>query len=168
MKGISAVLLTILLTAGATGAASAAGGVGPGPAAQTSPGTGPMAGTGMGPGAMAGQRMGPRSGGDYTPGWALMTAAERNAHLELMRSVFGGNVIVLPVKEDGNHIAFAFRDATFEPRWRWMDGQVKAMRKRYGLDFPKFAGKLERSRKLGYLKRIMHQPEEFESEDAGY
>lgn len=86
MKRISAVLLTILLTAGAAGAASAAGGVGPGPAAQPSPGTGPMAGTGMGPGAMAGQRMGPRSGGDYTPGWALMTAAERNAHLEQLRT----------------------------------------------------------------------------------
>lgn len=94
--------------------------------------------------------------------------AERNAHLELMRTVFEGNVIVLPVKDDGNHVAFAFRDATFEPRWRWMDGQAKAMRAHYGLDFPKFAGKLERSRKLGYLKRIMHQPEPFESEDVGY
>jgi spermidine synthase len=92
----------------------------------------------------------------------------RNAHLEMMRSVFDGNVIVLPVKEDGNHIAFAFSDATFEPRWRWMDSQAKAMRARYGLNFPKFAGKLERSRKLGYLKRIMHQPEEFESDDVGY
>lgn len=94
--------------------------------------------------------------------------AERNAHLEMMRTVFDGNVIVLPVKDDGNHVAFAFRDTTFEPRWRWMDGQAKAMRARYGLDFPTFAGKLERSRKLGYLKRIMHQPEPFESEDVGY
>ena len=94
--------------------------------------------------------------------------AERNAHLEMMRTVLDGNVIVLPVKDDGNHVAFAFHDTTFEPRWRWMDGQAKAMRKRYGLDFPKFAGKLERSRKLGYLKRIMHQPEPFESEDDGY
>lgn len=85
--------------------------------------------------------------------------AERIAHLKLMREVFGENAIVLPVEEDGNLVAFAFRDATFEPRWRWISEEAKAMRDRYGLDFPKFAGKLERSRKLGYLQRALHQPE---------
>jgi len=84
--------------------------------------------------------------------------AERLAHLEMMRSVFGGNVILLPIADDGNYVAFAFRDPAFEPRWRWIDDQAKAMRARYGLDFPKFAGKLERSRKLGYLRREMHAP----------
>lgn len=82
--------------------------------------------------------------------------AERIAHLEMIRTVFGGNVILLPVADDGNYVAFAFRDPAFEPRWRWIDDQAKAMRARYGLDFPKFAGKLERSRKLGYLRREMH------------
>ena len=91
--------------------------------------------------------------------------AERIAHLEMMDSVFDSNIIVLPVKDDGNYLAFAFRDTSFEPRWRWIDGQARAMRARYGLDFPKFAGKLERNRKLGYLKRIMHQPEPFEDPD---
>jgi spermidine synthase len=83
--------------------------------------------------------------------------AERIAHLEMIRTVFGGNVILLPLADDGNYVAFAFRDPAFEPRWRWIDDQAKAMRVRYGLDFPKFAGKLERSRKLGYLRREMHQ-----------
>lgn len=78
---------------------------------------------------------------------------QRAAHLEMIRSVFDDNVILVPVEEDGNHLAFAFRDARFEPRWRWIANQARAMRKRYGLDFPRFAGRLERSRKLGYLER---------------
>ena len=84
---------------------------------------------------------------------------ERLAHLEMMRTVFDGNVILLPIADDGNYVAFAFRDPAFEPRWRWIDGQAKAMRTRYGLDFPRFAATLERSRKLGYLRREMHAPE---------
>ncbi|MES2353037.1 MAG: spermidine synthase-like protein [Pseudomonadota bacterium] len=88
--------------------------------------------------------------------------ADRIKHLEMMRTAFDDNVIVLPVQDDGNYVAFAFRDSTFEPRWRWINSQANAMRTRYGLDFPKFAAKLERSRKLGYLQRVMHQPDFFE------
>ena len=75
------------------------------------------------------------------------------ANLQAMSAVFGDNVILLPIADDGNHVAFAFRDPAFEPRWRWIDEQAKAMRARFGLDFPKFAGKLQRSRKLGLLRR---------------
>ena len=81
--------------------------------------------------------------------------AERMAHLEMMRDVFDGNVILLPVAEDGNYVAFAFRDPAFEPRWRWIDEQARAMRARYGLDFPAFAAKLARSRKRGTLRSAM-------------
>ncbi len=84
--------------------------------------------------------------------------AERLAHLEMLRTVFDGNVILLPIADDGNYVAFAFRDPAFEPRWRWMEGEAKAMRARYGLDFPAVAARLERSRKLGYLRREMHAP----------
>ena len=81
--------------------------------------------------------------------------ADRAAHLELIRTAFDDNVILLPVLGDGNHLAFAFPDPDFEPRWRWIRQNAKALRARYGLDFPKFAEKLERSRKMGYVRRAM-------------
>ncbi|MBX3716410.1 MAG: fused MFS/spermidine synthase [Burkholderiales bacterium] len=85
--------------------------------------------------------------------------AERVAHLEMLRTVFEGNVILLPIADDGNYVAFAFRDPAFEPRWRWMAGEARALKARYGLDFPRLAARLERSRKLGFLRREMHAPE---------
>jgi spermidine synthase len=81
----------------------------------------------------------------------------RMAHLERMHAAFGGNVILAPVEEDGNHVAFAFRDAAFEPRWRWIESQAPAMRKRYGLDFARMAALLERSRKLAYARRALRK-----------
>lgn len=81
---------------------------------------------------------------------------ERIAHLELIADVFSENIIVLPIAEDGNYLVFAFRDPTFEPRWRWIEGQARAMKARYGLDFPSYATALKRSRKDGYLQQSMH------------
>ena len=86
--------------------------------------------------------------------------ATRAEHLKMIADVFSGNVIVLPVVDDGNYLVFAFRDAGFEPRWRWMESQA-AMQKRYGLDFPAFAAKLKRSRKDGFLVGAMLQPEDY-------
>ena len=80
---------------------------------------------------------------------------ERVAHLELIACIFSDNIIVLPIEDDGNYLVFAFRDAAFEPRWRWIEGQARAMKVRYGLDFPAFASALKRSRKDGYLQQSM-------------
>ena len=80
---------------------------------------------------------------------------ERVERLDLVRAAFGDNILLLPDKDDGNLVAFAFRDANFEPRWRWMAGESRALQSRYGLDYPRFAAKLERSRKLRYLERMM-------------
>lgn len=82
------------------------------------------------------------------------------AHLEMIADVFGGNIILLPIESEGNCLVFAFRDGSFEPRWRWIEGQARAMYKRYGLNFPMFAAKLKRRRKDSYMQRILHQPEE--------
>lgn len=79
---------------------------------------------------------------------------EREAYLDALRDVFAENIVTLPVPDDGNTIAFAFRDPNFEPRWRWIDSQAKALQKRFGLDFPKFADRLNKSRKSGYWQRL--------------
>lgn len=79
--------------------------------------------------------------------------AARLAHLELLESVFGDNLLLLPVEEDGNEIVFAFRDPAFEPRWRWIHSQTRAMRNRFGLDFPAFAARLERGSERARLRR---------------
>lgn len=86
--------------------------------------------------------------------------ADRVAHLDLIADVFNDNIVVLPIKDDGNYLVFAFRDANFEPRWRWIENQTKAMQKRFGLDFPKFAATLKRSRKDGYLHATLPQTED--------
>ncbi len=83
----------------------------------------------------------------------------RAVHLNLIADVFNGNIVVLPIESDGNYLVFAFRDPGFEPRWRWIEGQATALQKRYGLDFPKFATALKRSRKDGYLKMTLIQSE---------
>lgn len=70
---------------------------------------------------------------------------ERARHIDTMRMVFGENMFVLPVEEDDNDIVITFRDQTFEPRWRWIESQAEAMRRRYGLEFPALARRLKRS-----------------------
>lgn len=65
----------------------------PGPASAASAASAPWRGPGMGPGMGAG-RMGPgargphgRAGADFTPGWSMMTPAERQEHQTRMRSM---------------------------------------------------------------------------------
>lgn len=81
-------VITALLALAGSGVQAQPGpgpGAGPGPAASA---PGPGKGPGMGPGHMAGggagARMHGRSGSRYTPGWSLMTPAERTEHQQRM------------------------------------------------------------------------------------
>ena len=67
--------------------------------------------------------------------------------------VFDSQVIVVPVREDDNHVLLAFRNPAFEPNWRRLQGLAKELRSKYGLDFPDFLEKIERSAKLGLARR---------------
>lgn len=71
----------------------------------------------------------------------------------LAMEVFDEQVIVFAVPEDGNHILLAFKIRYFEPRWRWLHNHAKELRAKFGLDFPSFAQKIERSAKLGMARR---------------
>ena len=78
------------------------------------------------------------------------TAAERSAHLDLIHHAFGDNLLLVSVDDACNHVAFAFQDRNFEPRWKWIDGQAAAMQRRYGLDFAKMARELQHNWRYGW------------------
>ncbi|MDD5248216.1 MAG: fused MFS/spermidine synthase [Rhodocyclaceae bacterium] len=72
---------------------------------------------------------------------------------DVAMEVFDHQVIVFPVREDDNHVLLAFRNPVFEPNWRRLRDLAKELRAKYGLDFPLFLDKIERSAKLGAARR---------------
>ena len=83
-------------------------------------------------------------------------AGEKDSYAGLIGEamhVFDDQVIVISVPEDGNHILYAFKENYFEPRWRWLHNYAKELRAKFGLDFPAFVQKMERSSKLGLARR---------------
>lgn len=75
-------------------------------------------------------------------------------HVARLLEVFDDRVIGIPVREDGNHILFAFRDPAFAPRWPWLRSQAAALQARTGLDFPGFAQQLEAGARQGHARRL--------------
>ncbi len=83
-------------------------------------------------------------------------AGEKESYAGLIgeaMQAFDDQVIVISVPEDGNHILYAFKEYNFDPRWRWLNNFAKELRARFGLDFPAFVEKIERSTKLGLARR---------------
>ena len=73
--------------------------------------------------------------------------------IAVIMQVFDDQVIVVPVREDDNHMLLAFRNPLFEPNWRRLRALAKELRSKYGLDFPTFLDKVEHSAKLGLARR---------------
>lgn len=92
---------------------------------------------------------------DALAGRGLMVAnlagdqSARQAHRAMIADVFDDRVLSIALA-DGNDIVLAFRAAGFAPHWREIGNRAKALRTRMGLDFPKFAERLERSRRPRY------------------
>ena len=83
-------------------------------------------------------------------------AGEKESYAGLIGEVmhvFDDQVIVISVPDDGNHVLYAFKETYFEPRWRWLHNYAKELRAKFGLDFPAFVQKMERSSKLGLARR---------------
>jgi spermidine synthase len=83
-------------------------------------------------------------------------AGEKESYAGLIgeaMQAFDDQVIVISVPEDGNHMLYAFKERNFDPRWRWLHNYAKELRARFGLDFPAFVTKMERSSKLGLARR---------------
>lgn len=75
---------------------------------------------------------------------------EYGAVISAIAEVFDSRTLLISVADDGNHVLFAFKDAYFDPRWRWVHSQAKELRARTGLDFPAFAQKLENAARRGW------------------
>jgi spermidine synthase len=83
-------------------------------------------------------------------------AGEKESYAGLIGEVmhvFDDQVIVISVPDDGNHVLYAFKEHYFAPRWRWLHNYAKELRAKFGLDFPAFVQKMERSSKLGLARR---------------
>ncbi|MGZ5038716.1 MAG: spermine/spermidine synthase domain-containing protein [Usitatibacter sp.] len=79
---------------------------------------------------------------------------ERRRHLAMMTRIFP-DVLLVPVEGEGNEIVLAFRQGMEEPGWPSIHERARALQGTFGLDFPRFASRLERSRKLGYARRTL-------------
>ena len=73
----------------------------------------------------------------------------REDHLAMIAQVFDDRLLTIRLP-DGNDIVFAFRQPGFTPRWREIGNLAKALRTRTGLDYPRFAQRLERSRRIRF------------------
>lgn len=79
-----------------------------------------------------------------SPGGVFVTNTCSNidgclAHLTKIRAVFGDDFMRLQVKPDGNVIVFAFKDHQRpEIDWEQLDSTAVDLKRRFGLDFPKY------------------------------
>jgi len=69
----------------------------------------------------------------------------RAAHLARIRESFGDNVLVSPVEDGCNHVVFAFQDRHFEPRWKWIASQARALEKHYDIELARIAERIARN-----------------------
>jgi spermidine synthase len=72
-------------------------------------------------------------------------ACERADQFARVRGVFGKRVIALPVREDGNLIALAFRTDNAVRNWARRERLALALEERFGLNFPRYVRKMTRS-----------------------
>jgi len=78
---------------------------------------------------------------------------ERMAHLKMLRDLFIGRTLAVPVGANENHVAIAFNDPDFKPRWPAVRSAAKTLSATLGLNLIKFARKFEQSHERGHLKR---------------
>ena len=95
-----------------------------------------------------------RAGGILVANFAG-SRAERLEHLAMMARAFSDNVLLVPVEGEGNEIALGFNEEAVDPGWKSIHERASVLAQGLGLDFPRFASRLERSHKIGYLRRAL-------------
>jgi spermidine synthase len=88
-------------------------------------------------------------------------AGEKSRYLDLVdaaREVFDHQILLVSVRDDGNHILFAFKQRLFEPDWKRLMQRAKELKAKHGLDFPAFTQKMEEAaRGRAGLNRVIDQ-----------
>jgi spermidine synthase len=81
------------------------------------------------------------------------------AHLTKIRAVFGDNhVVTLRVSPLGNVIAFALKGCLSEGHWDRLDNEATALKRRFGLDLPRYLKKIALDWRLRAWRGIRDGP----------
>lgn len=67
--------------------------------------------------------------------------------LNLIDEVFEGRSLVLPMREGGNRIVFAFRDGPLPPDWKALQSRASALSAAHGLPFEDYVQEFRRAQK---------------------
>jgi spermidine synthase len=68
-----------------------------------------------------------------------------DAHLSKIREAFYGAVLTLPVRKDGNVIAFGFKERRRAHSWERIEAEAADLKQRFRLDFPHYAHRIRGS-----------------------
>jgi spermidine synthase len=77
----------------------------------------------------------------------------RAAHMLKIREVFGAQCLRLQVRPDGNVIVLAFREEPVEIDWNALETTAADLKRRLGLDFPKYVRRIALDWKLRRWER---------------
>jgi spermidine synthase len=77
------------------------------------------------------------------------------AHVDRIRAVFGEGIMTLQVRPDGNLIVIAFKDRRPPIDWQKLDSIAADLRRKFGLDFPKYVRRIALNWKLRQWRRAL-------------
>jgi spermidine synthase len=83
--------------------------------------------------------------------------ARFTSHLAKIRQVFG-EFMTLPVRGGGNLIVFALKQDDVGPAWQQLERRARALKSRFGLEFPRFVRRIALDWKLRRCHPLPSQP----------
>jgi spermidine synthase len=78
------------------------------------------------------------------------------AHLTKLRDAFEDELLSLPVQNDSNLIVFGFSERRLELNWERIESAAPELRRRFRLDFPRYARRIARDSKLPEHRNTPH------------
>jgi spermidine synthase len=80
--------------------------------------------------------------------------ADWAAHVFKIQTVFGEDFMTLQVRPDGNVVVFAFKDPRSEIDWEQMEATAADLKRRFGLDFPRYIRRIALDWNLRRLQHV--------------